>query len=184
VEFLFSQPLPKSYVIQSIQNDKAISMEVRRQALAFVERFQEEQNPKLFDQASRKLLRQPHLASRWYRQALVQAEAACRLAPDQGSYLTTLGIAQYRLEKYRQAVDTLARSEQINAGPLPADLAFLAMAHHRLGESEKAKNCLNRLRETTKVRPQVEDEEAQVFLREAEALIEAPRAVPAPPGDG
>jgi hypothetical protein len=200
VEFLFSQPLPKSYVIQRIQENKAITEEVRSRAVAIAERFQEEQDPKRFDQASRWLLRQQNVCAHWYRQALTQAEAAYRLAPEQERYRTTLGLSQYRAGQYAESLATLAQVEplhrrelarlaflvpqlphalvplwqaQPHAQALVATMAFRAMAHHRLGETEKAKHCLNRSKETTKAFPWVDDDEVQAFLREAEALLAA-----------
>jgi WD40 repeat protein len=178
VEFLFRQPLPKADVVERVRVNPTITEEVRRCALALAERFREEKDPKRFQVASQTLLRQQYLAARWYRQALVQAEAACRLAPGQGLYLHTLGIAQYRLEMYREAVDTLTQSEKIHSaqppGSLPSDLAFLAMAYGRLGETEKAQGYLNRLRETVKQPQWTKDQEAGAFLREAEALLQGP----------
>jgi hypothetical protein len=45
-----------------------------------------------------------------------------------------LGVAQYRMGRYREAVATLVESEKLNAvafqGSHPEDLAFLAMAQH------------------------------------------------------
>ena len=46
------------------------------------------------------------------------------------------------------------------------------MAQHKLGQKERAKNLLNKLREIMKLERWVNDGEAQSFLREAEALIE------------
>jgi hypothetical protein len=62
-----------------------------------------------------------------YLWALRRAEAACRYDPDNGNFLNTLGLAQYRTGQYRQALDTLTRSTTLNGGRQPADLAFLAM---------------------------------------------------------
>jgi hypothetical protein len=63
-------------------------------------------------------------------------------------------------------VEALEQSDR-----LPADLAFLAMAHFRLGQTEKALDYLNRLRETMK-RPWADNEEEQGFLGEATALVQ------------
>jgi tetratricopeptide (TPR) repeat protein len=112
-----------------------------------------------------------------YRQALLQAEEACRLIPGAGNLLNTMGVAQYRVENYREAVETLLHADQLNAagnsGSVPEDLAFLAMAHGRLGEMEKAQEYLNRLRETRKKDPGAKNQEAKAFLSEAEALLQA-----------
>jgi WD40 repeat protein len=135
-----------------------------------------EHQAKRFDQASRALLRQQHLASRWYRQALCQAEAARRLNPREGSYLNTLGIAQYRQENYREALATLSQSERFHANQtphgFPPDQAFLAMTYHRLGHTAKAQHYLSRLRETMKEAQWAKNEEARAFLREAEVLLQ------------
>src|SRR5262249_10315403 len=131
--------------------------------------------------------------------ALRQAEAACRLIPDDGYSLTALGIAEYRVGKYREAVATLERADRLKKdlrqSPDPRDLAFLALAHHHLGQADPARAALSRLRELRKdpERARVEywqallatapaaravakeperarDEYWQGFLREAEAL--------------
>jgi Tol biopolymer transport system component len=199
VEYLFSQPLPKSYVIQRIQENTAITEEVRSRALAFANRFQEEQDPKVFDQASRKVLRQQQLCSHWYRQAVVEAEAACRLAPKQETYRTTLGLAQYRAGQYAESLTTLAQVEplhrkalarlaflvpqfphalvplwqaQPHAQALVATLAFRSMAHHQLGQKELAQATLARLRGIAESPQGAQDEETQALLREAEALLQ------------
>jgi WD40 repeat protein/tRNA A-37 threonylcarbamoyl transferase component Bud32 len=174
-ESLFRKPLLRADVFEEIRENETISEPVRQRALLLAQRFREEQNPARFHEASRSLVRQQHLSSRWYRQALRQAEAAHRLAPKQGLYLATVGIAQYRLEKYQETVDTLSRSEKLTAaqrlGPVPADLAFRAMAYFRLGQTEKAHDYLRRLRAMMQKAPWAKDEAAQSFVREAETLL-------------
>jgi tetratricopeptide (TPR) repeat protein len=121
------------------------------------------------------VVRKPGLAAAAYRQGLLQAQNACRLTPDNGSYLNTLGVAQYRVGDYQSALATLTRSEKLNAvfykGPFPGDLAFLAMAHHRLGQKEQAQSMLKRLREAIGQPKWKKDEESQAFFREAETLL-------------
>src|SRR5207247_11377311 len=112
-----------------------------------------------------------------YRFALHQAETACRLFPGQSLYRTTLGMAQYRAGQSREAVATLAQADLLHratpaglaflAGQLPqalvtlgqaqplrqavpADLAFLAMAHHQLGDTDRATALFDRLRQILK----------------------------------
>ncbi|HMF12136.1 MAG TPA: hypothetical protein VKE94_07510, partial [Gemmataceae bacterium] len=78
------------------------------------------------------------------------------------------------LGNYAKALQTLTESEKLNAtkeGSPPADLGFLAMAQHRDGNKELAKESLARLREVTKQERWAKDAEAQSFLREAEELI-------------
>jgi WD40 repeat protein/serine/threonine protein kinase len=170
VEFLFAKPLPRQDVLAHVRANTTISEPVRQQALALVDRFHEETDPRLYATAARALVRQKGLAPIWYQQALRQAEIACRLGRDP-SFTTTLGMAQYRLGKYREAIDTLTRVDGVNKGS-PAALAFLAMAQFQLGQKDKAKDNLTRLRDGLKKHEWVKDDEVQGFLREAAAVLE------------
>ena len=82
-------------------------------------------------------------------------------------------MALYRVGRYREALAPL--TSQAREG-VPAALAFLAMAQHRLGEPRQAREALARLREVMKQPGRAEDVEAQAFLREAEALLRGPAA--------
>jgi hypothetical protein len=160
-----------------------LSEPVREHALAMVEHLPED--PYRLNRASYLIVRQPGLDAARYQLALRQAEAARDLAPP-GFYhspgyrpITQIGIAHYRLGEYREAVEALTASEadhaaanvQYKAGT-PFNLAFLAMAHHRLGEKETARALLARLREVMKDPVWARPGSHQAFLREAEALIE------------
>jgi hypothetical protein len=110
-----------------------------------------------------------------YARALRLAEGAIRLDSSNSFFLTTLGMAQYRVGQYPEALATLTKSEKLkatNGGSLPADLAFLAMTQHRLGKKDEAKTTLGRLRSVMKHPRLAEHEESLGFLREAEELIE------------
>src|SRR5262249_39911128 len=115
-----------------------------------------------------------------YARALGQAqEAAVRFDLGNGLFLNTLGVAQYRVGRYADALATLTESEMLNAtkeGWFPADLAFLAMTQHQLGKKDEAKATLNRLRKVMKQPPWSQYYEGPVFLREAEELIEGKAA--------
>jgi chromosome condensin MukBEF ATPase and DNA-binding subunit MukB len=120
-----------------------------------------------------------------YARALLQAEEVCSLEPENGLYLNTLGVAQYRVGKYQQVIDTLTRSDKLNrirfGNSLPADLAFLSMAQHRLGLKQQALATFERLRqimsasEQAKAPSAAEDEatrnENRAFFKEAEETI-------------
>jgi WD40 repeat protein len=73
--------------------------------------------------------------------ALPLAEKAVRLEPAKAMYRNTLGVAYYRDERYREAVDrlrpNLARPDDRG---LAWDLYFLAMGYHRLGETTRARD--------------------------------------------
>jgi hypothetical protein len=55
------------------------------------------------------------------------------------------------------------------------NLAFLAMAHHQLGDKDQAQALLERLRVLAKFPYWQNRPDAQAFWREAEALLAAPR---------
>jgi hypothetical protein len=78
----------------------------------------------------------------------------------------------------RSVADRLKKDLQ--ESPDPADLAFLALAHHRLGQTDQARAVLSRLRELMKKAERAKDEPGQAFLREAEAL-ELDLVLPADP---
>jgi hypothetical protein len=115
-----------------------------------------------------------------YERGLRLARATCRLEPDNATYLNTLGVAQYRCGLMAEALATLTRSNDRNQQKLPEDLAFLALAQHRLGLSEPARETLGRLRAVLKDPQQAGNSESQAFLREAET-IELDRVFPADP---
>jgi Flp pilus assembly protein TadD len=103
------------------------------------------------------------------------SEEAGQLEPKNGLFLNTSGVAYYRVGNFEKALETLLRSDPINKtqfeGSHPADLAFLAMAHQRLGHDKEAQTEFQRLRERMKDRRWAQNAEAQGFLREAVELI-------------
>ncbi|MEJ7639495.1 MAG: tetratricopeptide repeat protein [Singulisphaera sp.] len=138
---LFARPLGRAVVGAHLRSAPTIAAEVRSRALALLERYREETRPEAYHQASWAVARQPYLNAFQYDFALRQAETACRLAPDQGKYRTTLGVAQYRAGQYRTALATLERAGRLSPDS-PVVLAFLAMAHGRLDEKEQAHEAL------------------------------------------
>ena len=175
VSFLFAKPLLKKDVVQRLRDNETINVNVRRKALALAERFAEVRDPETFYEASRALVLQKFLAPRWYQDALAQAQAACTLKPDEGAYLTLVGVAQYRLGKYPEALDTLAGSLRFSAASRTemhlARLAFLAMSHHQLGTRDEAKAALATIRTLLKNRQSTAPDDVQNCLLEAETLI-------------
>jgi tetratricopeptide (TPR) repeat protein len=172
LDFLFAKPLSKVDVVDHVQNSATISPAVRQKALALADRYQEETNPERYHQAARLTVRQCYLNPLHYQVALKQARNAFRLTPENPTYLTTLGLAQYRLGQSQDALTTLTRADKLNQGH-PADVAFLALAQFKLGQKDQAQESLKRLRNLLKQDRWAKDEEAQAFLREAESLIEA-----------
>ncbi len=178
LQFLFGKPLLKEEVIAAVRRSQTISESVRQKALVLVERNWDE--PHRLNRASWEIVRVPGATPEKYREALRWAEVACRLAKemetDYGLMLNTLGVAHYRLGQFPAALETLTKSEKLNATPAgshPGDLAFLAMTQHQLGQKGQARTTLARLREIMAgPRWVVTSEEAKAFLREAAELIE------------
>jgi WD40 repeat protein/tRNA A-37 threonylcarbamoyl transferase component Bud32 len=170
-------------ILAYLRSVPSLDERMRRHALDLAGRLQED--PWRLNRASSAVVRQPGLDAAKYRLALRHAQAALDLAhpgyyfrsPDYHP-LTNLGIAHYRLGQYRDAAESLIRSEaayatassQIKAGT-PWNLAFLAMSHHQLGEKDAARATLARLRQLMKAPRWASLGEHQGFAREAEALL-------------
>ncbi len=134
--------------------------------------------------ASWELVRGPNRPMADYRRGLRLAEAAYRLAPDNVSLLNTVGVARYRVGLDQQALDDLKRSDDLNKHRRPEDLAFLAMAHHRLGHRDEARRWLDRLRAcqpSTDPNQSWDEPGVRLLRSEAEALILFDPAFPADP---
>src|SRR5262249_7100443 len=93
VQPLFDVPLPRADVLERLRPAPPLSEPVRQQALELAQRYP--QSLQRLDQYSYNVVWKPGAEAAKYRLALRQAEEACRLAPAQGEYLTTLGMAQY-----------------------------------------------------------------------------------------
>jgi tetratricopeptide (TPR) repeat protein len=77
--------------------------------------------------------------------AVTLARRAVELAPGQQMLLNTLGVALYRAGQYVEAVSVLEQSLAAGKGQFDAyDLFFLAMAHHRLGHVNPARDSFDR----------------------------------------
>jgi tetratricopeptide (TPR) repeat protein len=107
--------------------------------------------------------------------ALPLAEQAVRLAPKDWNYRNTLGVANYRAGRYREAVALLRDNVEQQADRILAyDLYFLAMCHHRLDEPERARDyytwAVRWVAAQTDLRPD-SLEELTVIRAEAEELL-------------
>ena len=172
----------KAVIIERLKADAGLSAPVRQAALEIASRYLED--PSLLDEAAWNIVKTAGRTADEYRLALRQAQAAGAIDPDNGDYLMALGAAQYRLGLNAEAEATLACAEKINApgksGALdaiqvgsrrtPAELAFLAMTHHRLGHTEQARGYLDRFRASV-MKLQFRSAELRPLLTEAEALL-------------
>jgi serine/threonine protein kinase/WD40 repeat protein/tetratricopeptide (TPR) repeat protein len=108
--------------------------------------------------------------------AVLLAERAVLLAPDSKVYWNTLGVAQYRLGKWRSAIDTLRHSLDVSHRHVAAyDLYFLAMSYAKLGEHAKARACYEDANAWWKAHPRLTyAAELTAFRAEAGGLLGIP----------
>ena len=170
--FIAETVVLKDEMIQQIRQTPTLSEPARQLALAFAKEYREV--PDRLTEASESVLSRSWAQPGAYPLALRQAKAACRQKPSNGLVLTTLGVAQYRNGQYAAALKTLSQSEKLNTARYglcpPADLAFLAMAHFRLGQKAEASASLVRLRDLLKKLPFYP--EGEELLKEAESMVD------------
>jgi Flp pilus assembly protein TadD len=174
VASLFEELILRDAVLAAVRKDPTLDESDREFALKVV--LSHRDDPVLLNEVAWKVVKARDAGKDDYARALRQAEATVPLAPGEGGVLNTLGVAQYRLGRYADALATLTKSEKLNAtggGSHPADLAFLAMTQHQLGKKEEARATLARLREAFKQPQWKGDYESVGFLREAEELLQA-----------
>jgi serine/threonine protein kinase/Flp pilus assembly protein TadD len=103
-------------------------------------------------------------------QAVAAARKAVDLAPEQGNFWNTLGVALYRAGDWAEARAALSKSMALRRGAESLDWFFLAMAHWQLGEREEARKRYQQAVDwMAKNRPK--DEELRRFRAEAAELL-------------
>jgi hypothetical protein len=177
VKPLFARWLLRDDVVAALQAQSVADPEIQAACLNLAETWPESADQ--YNNVGWSLVRDVGRSDADYHRGLRLALAACRLQPDSGAFLNTLGVAQYRCGLMAEALATLTRSNDRIEQKGPADLAFLALAQHRLGLSEPARETLGQLRAVMKD-SRAGDPESQAFLREAET-IELDRVFPAVP---
>ena len=103
--------------------------------------------------------------------AVALATKAVELAPQQGMYWNTLGVAQYRAGDWKAAIEALDKSMELRSGGDSRDWFFLAMAHWKLDDKKKARQWYDKAVKWMDGN-MPEDEELRRFRAEAEALME------------
>jgi serine/threonine protein kinase/WD40 repeat protein len=110
------------------------------------------------------------------KRAVPLAERAVKRDQQKWAYQQTLGVVYYRAGRYRDAVSALETSLRTSGGQSDGfDLYFLAMCHHHLGDTVKAKECFDRAAQWSEQhRPRLSPErqqELQAFGTEAGAVL-------------
>jgi tetratricopeptide (TPR) repeat protein len=93
-----------------------------------------------------------------YRRVWATAETVRTRVPDNSAAWFRAGAALYRLGRYEEARAALTRFRELEAEADPAQVhpaatAFLAMTHHHLGQPDKSKEELARLRRELAAEP-------------------------------
>jgi tetratricopeptide (TPR) repeat protein len=102
--------------------------------------------------------------------AVEMAKRAVTLAPKEGIYWNTLGVAHYRAGDWKAAIEALSKSMELRKGGDSNDWFFLAMAHWQLGDKPQARSWYDKA-VTWMDKNQTKDEELIRFRTEAEALL-------------
>jgi tetratricopeptide (TPR) repeat protein len=169
---LFDKLLIRDDVVAAIQNDPHLTAEIRVAALTAASGLRESADPNALNTASWRIVEVPNQAPDAYRQALRWAEVAAKRQPE-WAIINTLGVAQYRMQQFADAIKTLERAAEIGdrGDPHPVDYAALAMAHHRLGHGEEARRHLKQVDDLMKLSKWASDPECLRFQKEVEQLI-------------
>jgi Flp pilus assembly protein TadD len=102
--------------------------------------------------------------------AVTWAKIAVQLAPKEGVYWNTLGVAHYRAGDWKAALAALKKSMELREGGDSFDWFVLAMSHEKLGEMEKARQWYDRARHWMDEN-QVHNEELRRFRAEATEVL-------------
>jgi WD40 repeat protein/serine/threonine protein kinase/tetratricopeptide (TPR) repeat protein len=161
-------------VINKLNSDATLEGSVRRVALQIADARRWEDSDKLRKE-SREITSSPDADAAAYQTALEKVELANRLEPNNPSTLGTLGVAQYRVGAYENALETLRNAQKMRTDSGreddPTTVAFIAMTQHRLGQAEDATITMDRLRSLFEQGQYDYDLQARDSLIEAERLF-------------
>jgi WD40 repeat protein/tetratricopeptide (TPR) repeat protein len=109
------------------------------------------EDPDRLEKASREASVKANGRAEDYELARKQAEAARQADPDNPTYLGTLARAQYRTGRFAEAIATMRKSLEgtraDHGAGYPYQYAILAMAYHRLGQDDAAREQLGHVRD-------------------------------------
>ncbi len=108
-------------------------------------------------------------------EALEKATLMVSLAPNEASIIYTLGDVQYKNGLFKEALETLRRSDSIfteRNNTQPANVKFIAMTQFKLGQLDEANQSLERLRTLMQDERWANYEPARAILAEATELID------------
>jgi hypothetical protein len=160
-------------VIRRLEQDRTLSADDRAAAVALVQARGDP--PNTLNSWAWGIARDSHRSESDYRLGERYVRAALKTWPNDHGFLNTLGVLQYRLCEYEQALESLMLSDagyrKSFGGPHPADTAVLAMVHQRLKHFSQAWAALSETRELMKDSRFTSDPDTQGLCNEAEALL-------------
>lgn len=113
-----------------------------------------------------------------YERALDLAQAAVDAVPDDWAILNTLGLAQYRSQRYAECIRTLhhadERSLAVTGTRRCVNWAILAMAHHELAQDSEAETCFRRAQELSTQEKDSSRDSSMMIVREASERLAKP----------
>jgi WD40 repeat protein/tRNA A-37 threonylcarbamoyl transferase component Bud32 len=179
VSRLFSHAFLKDEILKRLRGP-SLEAQVRERALALAEGYTED--PEQLNNSSWALIRRPGGKPEDFAIACRRAQTACALDPRNAMYLGTLGVAQFRLQQYAEALKSLTEADliykEMSNNSHPGDQAFMAMAQHQLGRHDEARATLRLVRKAMDQPRWTNDEETHAAWREAEELMKEPPEKP------
>ena len=110
-------------------------------------------------------------------EAVQLAAKAVELAPKNGDFWNTLGVARYRNGQSSEAIDALTKAMDLRSGGDANDWLFLAMAHWQLDQKDEARKWYDKAVVWMKEKAS-DDAELLRFRAEAAALLGIAAEVP------
>jgi tetratricopeptide (TPR) repeat protein len=154
-------------VIQTLNADRTISEDLRRQAIELARKRGDASYGSLVDEAWNTGT-VPTRPPAEYAQALRRSTVAVRTAPEWASAYSTFGLLQYRTGDWQQALISAQRAIEIRKGEAPEAHAIRAMAYFRLHDVAQARKEVSLGRQAASQEQPPEDHK---LLDEAEALV-------------
>ena len=108
---LFGQMPLRADVLERLRTLPGMSPSRRQEVLAVAQTYPEDSSA--LNNLAWELVKLPGGEMSGYRKALRYSEEACQLEPENGDFLSTLGVAYYRVGNYEKALDVLSRSDKI-----------------------------------------------------------------------
>jgi WD40 repeat protein len=146
---LYKQELMETDVPARLRDDPKLDAPARKLALAIASRRQK--RSQALNNVGYGVAADPRRTPAEFNVALRMLEEAHRLVPGSWNVLDSLGVAQLRVGRDREALESLSRAGSIirteSSTSAPTNLAFQAIAQARLGRRTEAELLLDRVGE-------------------------------------